>query len=73
VTRALVLEWAGGAERDLPMSVLDEATEVFLTSSTRDVQGVHRVDAREFVAAPGPVTRRVAEVFAVRSAEDVDP
>ncbi|MDQ1620887.1 MAG: branched-chain amino acid aminotransferase [Actinomycetota bacterium] len=73
VTRALVLEWAGGAERDLPMSVLDEATEVFLTSSTRDVQGVHRVDARELVAAPGPVTRRVAEVFAVRSAADVDP
>jgi branched-chain amino acid aminotransferase len=73
VTRALVLEWTGAEERDLPMSVLDEADELFITSSTRGVQGVHRVDGRELVAAPGPVTRRASEVFAARSAEDVDP
>ena len=45
VTRGLVVEWAAAAglpirEADLPMSVLAEADEVFLTSSTRDVQAV---------------------------------
>lgn len=73
VTRALVLEWTDAQERDLPMSVLDQADEVFITSSTRDVQGVHQVDDRELAGAPGPVTRRVAAVFGVCSAEDVDP
>jgi branched-chain amino acid aminotransferase len=73
VTRALVLEWAGGEERDLPMSVLDEAEEVFITSATRDVQAVHQVDGRQLDSAPGEVTRRVAQVFAARAAQDVDP
>jgi len=31
VTRALVLEWTGAVERDLPMVALQEASEVFLT------------------------------------------
>ncbi|MGZ4595194.1 MAG: aminotransferase class IV, partial [Actinomycetes bacterium] len=73
VTRALVLEWCGGEERDLPVSVLTVADEVFITSSTRDVQGVHRVDDRALVPAPGPVTRQVAATFAERAAQDIDP
>ncbi|HEU4913048.1 MAG TPA: aminotransferase class IV [Actinomycetes bacterium] len=71
VTRALLMEWADVAEKDLPMSALAEADEVFLTSSTRDVQAVHAVDDR--VLEPGPVSRRLAEVFAARAAADVDP
>jgi branched-chain amino acid aminotransferase len=73
VSRALVLEWVGGEERDLPMSVLQEADEIFLTSATRDVQGVRQVDDRELPDAPGPVTRAAAEVFAKRAADDLDP
>jgi branched-chain amino acid aminotransferase len=73
VTRALVLEWTGAAERDLPMPALQEASEVFLTSSTRDVQGLHAVDDRELAGAPGPVTAEAARVFAARAAADVDP
>lgn len=73
VTRALVLQWCDVVERDLPLSVLDEADELFLTSSTRDVQGVHAVDERLLAGAPGPVTRDVASVFAVRAAADADP
>ncbi|HEU4946291.1 MAG TPA: aminotransferase class IV [Kribbella sp.] len=72
VTRALVLAWFGAVERDVPLSRLAEADEVFLTSTTRDVQAVHRVDDRD-LAAPGEVTAAVAKIFAERSAEDVDP
>jgi branched-chain amino acid aminotransferase len=73
VTRALVLEWTGAVERDLPLAALEAAGEVFLTSSTRDVQGLHAVGDRELAGAPGPVTAEVARVFATRAAADVDP
>jgi len=72
ITRQLVLEWCDVRERDLPVGVLAEADEVFLASTTRDVQAVHRVDERE-IAAPGPVTAQVAKVFATRAAEQPDP
>ena len=71
VTRALLLEWADVTEADLPAAVLTEADEVFLTSSTRDVQPVHAVGDQEI--ALGPVTARLAGVFAERAAADVDP
>ncbi|GAA1896628.1 aminotransferase class IV [Lapillicoccus jejuensis] len=77
ITRGLVLEWGRAAgvdvrEQALPLDVLRTADEVFLTSSIKDVFPVHAVDDRE-LPAPGPVTARLAEVFAARSAEDVDP
>ncbi|ACU71137.1 aminotransferase class IV [Catenulispora acidiphila DSM 44928] len=73
VTRALVLKWVPGAEEaDLPFETLLDADEIFLTSTLRDVQGVHRADGRE-LAAPGPITKGAMAVFAERSAEDHDP
>ena len=72
VTRSLVLDWFGGVERDVPLAQLATADEVFLTSTTRDVQPVHRVDERE-LTAPGAVTVAVAKVFADRASEDIDP
>lgn len=72
VTRALLLEWCDVVEVDEPIEVLDQAEEVFLVSTTRDVQPVERVDQRT-LAAPGPVTRRLQETWAARAAEDVDP
>ena len=72
VTRALVLEWFGATERDVPLDRLFEADEVFLTSTTRDVQAIRRVDDRD-LPAPGPVTAQVAKIFADRSAEDPNP
>ncbi len=76
VTRALVLEWCAAAgprivEEQLPYDVLTRATEVFVTSSTRDVLPVARVDDR--VLPTGPVTRRIMELFAARAAADADP
>ena len=59
-------------EVDLPLTVLAEADEVFLTSSTRDVQGQHRVDDRT-LDAPGPRTLEAAAAFADLVARDIDP
>lgn len=71
VTRALLMEWADVVERDLPIGALYDSDEVFLTSSTRDVQPVHAVG--DHGIEPGPVTARLAGVFAERAAADVDP
>ena len=68
VTRALVLQWYGGTEIDEPIEVVDGASEVFLVSTTRDVQGVSRWDDRE-LPAPGPVTTKVAELWRQREPE----
>jgi branched-chain amino acid aminotransferase len=73
VTRALVIEWAGAVEEDLPAEALATADEAFLCGTTRDVQPIRVVSGNALPAAPGPVTRKAAEVFAMRSAETVDP
>jgi branched-chain amino acid aminotransferase len=72
VTRALVLQWCAVVEVDEPISVLDEAEEVFLVSTTRDVQPVHRIDGRE-LAAPGATTQHVQQVWSAREADGIDP
>lgn len=73
ITRELVVEWCGAREVDAPLTeVRDRASEVFLVSTTRDVQAVSRWDDRE-LPAPGPVTRRCAETWASREAETMEP
>jgi branched-chain amino acid aminotransferase len=72
ISRDLVLAWYGAREVDEPIDVLREATEIFLVSTTRDVQGVLRCDDRMF-EAPGPVTRDVAAVWAAKEAEGSEP
>jgi branched-chain amino acid aminotransferase len=73
VTRALVLEWVGADEEDVPVTALGEAEEAFLTGTSRDVQPIRAVNGSVLTAVPGPVTRKAAEVFAMRSAESPDP
>ena len=73
ITRALAVEWTGAQETDLPLDVLESAEEIFLTSTLRDVQAVHRVDGREPAGAPGPVTAKAMRVFDERAAADRDP
>ncbi|OII68151.1 aminotransferase class IV [Streptomyces sp. CC77] len=68
ITRHLAVEWTGAQETDLPMDVLRDADEIFLTSTLRDIQGVHRVDDRELPGAPGPVTAKAMRIFAERAA-----
>jgi branched-chain amino acid aminotransferase len=75
ITRELVLEWGPTVvehrESRLPYGVLFEADEVFITSSTRDVHPVTKIDDRELSA--GPITVLVAEEFARRMSEGIDP
>jgi branched-chain amino acid aminotransferase len=73
VTRALLLEWCDIEERAIPIGALAEAEEVFLTSSTRDIQPVHAVDSRRLADVPGPLTQQILKVFVQRSREDPDP
>ncbi|MFG2000420.1 aminotransferase class IV [Spirillospora sp. NPDC048911] len=73
VTRALVLEWFGADEEDLPLEQLYQVEEAFLVSTTRDVQPIHSVDGTMLPVAPGPITSKAMEVFAARSAELMDP
>ncbi|MFG2643817.1 aminotransferase class IV [Streptomyces sp. NPDC048370] len=73
ITRALAVEWTGAVETDLPLDVLESADEIFLTSTLRDVQAVHRVDGRESLPAPGPVTAKAMRIFDERAAADRDP
>jgi branched-chain amino acid aminotransferase len=68
VTRALVLEWYGGTEIDEPIETVDRASEVFLVSTTRDVQGVSSWDGRE-LPAPGPVTTKALDLWRQREPE----
>ncbi|MFE1905072.1 aminotransferase class IV [Streptomyces gardneri] len=73
ITRALAVEWTGAEETDLPLDVLESADEIFLTSTLRDVQAVHRVNGRELGATPGPVTAKAMRIFDERAAQDRDP
>lgn len=68
VTRALVLEACAAAdiaveETALPIAVLHTCDEAFLTSSTRDVHPLSRIDQRAMPGVDGPVTQRVAQAF----------
>lgn len=77
ITRELVIEWAqaGGIpirEVPLPLAVLDDADEVFITSSTKDVLPIEAVDER-ILPAGGPVTAAVAELFRCNARKDLDP
>lgn len=72
VTRALVVQWCDVVEADAPLDVLAGASEMFLMSTTRDVQPVDTCDGRP-LAAPGPVTRAVQDDWWRHVAEQIDP
>ncbi|MEU6868696.1 aminodeoxychorismate lyase [Streptomyces sp. NPDC046876] len=74
ITRALVVEWAGAKETDLPFEALERAEEIFLTSTLRDVQAVTLVDGRAVAGpGPGPVTSEAMRLFEAHSRADLDP
>jgi branched-chain amino acid aminotransferase len=67
VTREILLEIASAAgmpihEKALALDELNQAEEVFISSTSREVQAIGRIDEREF-PAPGPVTTRLAGLF----------
>lgn len=72
ITRALVIEWFGASEVDLPLDVVRTADEVFITSSTRDVHPVIRADERIWVDV-GVRSALLREEFIARAHRDIDP
>lgn len=73
VTRDLLIELVDVEERDVPIAALADASEAFLTSSTREVQPIDGVDGRALAAAPGPLTAAAAEAFRSLVEHDLDP
>jgi branched-chain amino acid aminotransferase len=82
ITRGLVLQWCAEEGMDIveahqPIGSVTTSEEIFITSSTRDVHPVTTLldaaGAHIWAAGVGPVTRRVAEVFARRAQQDWNP
>ena len=78
VTRALVLELCAengmtAEEAMLGPESLSDANEAFLTSSTREVQPIARVDGRALQAAPGPTSEKLALLLVELIARNRDP
>lgn len=71
VTRELVIEWFNVKEVELPLSVVFDAQEIFLTSSTRGVHPVVRIDERHLEV--GEVTGKLREQFQVLVAQGINP
>jgi branched-chain amino acid aminotransferase len=65
ITRALVIEVAGATEQACTLEDLTGADEVFLASTTREVQPVAAVDDHRF-SGPRPVTERTAVAAVAR-------
>jgi branched-chain amino acid aminotransferase len=65
ITRALVIEVAGATEQACTLEDLTGADEVFLASTTREVQPVAAVDDHAF-SGPRPVTERTAAAAVAR-------
>ncbi|MEN3942112.1 aminotransferase class IV [Prosthecobacter sp. SYSU 5D2] len=68
ITRQLVIEACAKAdipclEEAMPVSVLEECEEAFLTSSTRDVHPIAMLSGKP-LRSPGPVTLAVQKAFA---------
>lgn len=71
VTRELMIEWFKIKEAELRMSVLEVAEEIFLTSSTRGIHPVVRLDQR-FLEV-GSVTSDLRQQFQTLAAREINP
>jgi len=71
ITRAIVLEATGAAERSCTLEELLGADEAFLASTTREVQAISAIDDRTF-DAPGEVTSRARDVVEALVAEQLE-
>lgn len=71
VTRKLVLEVTDAEEVDVEFEHLGRTAEAFLTSSTRDVMPIVRIDDRDLTV--GPLTDAARAAFAELQATTTDP
>lgn len=78
VTRALILELAAEqgipfAEVDIPLDALRDVQEAFLSSSTREVQPITKIDERALTSPGGDITTKLAAAFQDLVARDLNP
>lgn len=78
ITRGVVLEIARAAgietrERNLTPAELYTADEVFTTGTMGELAPVLEIDGRAIGTEPGPMTRRLQELFAARTAAEGTP
>lgn len=78
VTRAFVIELCRELsiecrEVALPIDVLRNTGEAFLTSTVREVQAITSVDGHPLALESGSVTSRLAKAFTTLVARDLDP
>jgi branched-chain amino acid aminotransferase len=73
ITRELVVELTGAADELIAIERLADVDEAFITSSTRDVQAVSRIDDRTLPGCPGPLTIAARAAFATLVRETTDP
>jgi len=76
VTRSTLLEIGekvGVPVREAPLRLQDlfDADELFITSTTREIQPVSQIEDRKIVQAEGAVTRRLAEAFSRHIAQSL--
>lgn len=73
VTRELLLEAGVGVEETIPIDALEDATEMFLVSTGREVQPVAHIDGRELPWCSGPLTVEARRTWVRRIAPVPDP
>jgi len=73
VTRELLLEAGVGTEADFHVDDLESATEIFLTSTSREVQPLATFGGRALPLAPGPLTAAARRVWLEQIATQLDP
>lgn len=74
ITRGLICETVEVVEReDLTIDDLRMAAEAFLTSSTRGIHPVARVDGHPLRSVPGPLTTSAMAAFQALRSRTIDP
>ncbi len=73
VTRELVMELVDVTEIHLKIAELHRMPEAFLTSSTRGVQSIGRIDDTDLPVVDGELTRAAASALRRLMATDIDP
>ena len=71
ITRRVVIDVSGARERECTLADLQEADEVFLASTVREVQPVIAVDDQRY-DGDAPVTARIAEQVASRIKSELE-
>jgi branched-chain amino acid aminotransferase len=63
ITRDRLVRELEVEEGSFPLEDLEAASEAFLASTVREVQGISAIDETQLAECPGPRTKEAAEAF----------